>query len=258
MATIELLGNPTWAKIPKKKGATVLLLHGGMSSSASMLRSIGPELAKSFGVAAFDRRGHGRTGDTDAEFHYDDMASEVIAFIEMLGRRVHLVGHSDGGNIALVVAMHRPDLLKRVVVIGANFHHDGLMPLDIFDAESAGFAEWAQKYARTSPDGIEHARVILEKTMKMTTNEPNLTTKDLAGVTRRVLVMAGDDDVATLTHTTSMYEAIPDAQLAIVPGTSHALLKERTKLCARLIKHFLTTELPEKTYMPVRRRKPVE
>ena len=178
MATIDLLGHRTWAKLPKGRGATVLLLHGGMSSSASMLRSIGPGLSKSYKVSAFDRRGHGRTADTDEPFHYDDMANETIAFITSLGRRVHLVGHSDGGVIALLVALRRPELLKRVVVIGANYHHDGLMDLDVFEPESPDFDLWAQKYAQRSPDGVAHARVVFEKTMRMTLNEPSLSVED--------------------------------------------------------------------------------
>jgi pimeloyl-ACP methyl ester carboxylesterase len=53
MTTIELKGRPTWARLPKKRGNTVVLLHGGMSSSASMLGSVGPGLSRSFRVAAF-------------------------------------------------------------------------------------------------------------------------------------------------------------------------------------------------------------
>jgi len=254
---IELLGHRTWAKVPKGRGDTVLLLHGGMSSSASMLHSVGPGLARDFHIAAFDRRGHGRTGDTPAPFHYDDMASEAIAFIEKLERRVNLVGHSDGGNISLLVAMRRPDLVKRAAVIGANYHYNGLLPLDDFAGEGPAFDEWAVKYARHSPDGIDHASVVWEKTMTMFAHEPTLTVNDLATISRPVLVMAGDDEVATLAHTCSMYEAIPNAQLAVVPGASHALLKERTKESVRILRHFLTCELPVTTLMPMRRR-PVE
>ena len=101
MTRISLNGHPTWARLPKGKGEIVVLLHGGLSSSASLLRDLGPGLAKRFAVAAFDRRGHGRTGDTDEPFSYGAMADESVAFIELLGRRVHLVGHSDGGNVAL-------------------------------------------------------------------------------------------------------------------------------------------------------------
>jgi pimeloyl-ACP methyl ester carboxylesterase len=236
----------------------VVLLHGGMSSSDSLLRSIGPGLSRRHRVAAFDRRGHGRTADTDEPFSYDAMASETIAFVEYLDRRVHLVGHSDGGNVALLVAMRRPDLLRRVVAIGANYHYEGLMPLPDTDTESADFAEWAQRFGENSPDGPEHALAIEEKTRVMTFSQPTLTTSDLATIPVPVLVLAGDDDVATLAHTCSMYEAIPNAQLAIVPGTSHMVLKERTKESVRLIDHFLNSKLPPVTYAPLRRSSAVD
>ena len=129
--------------MPKKKGRTLVLLHGGLSDSASMMRAVGPYLKEQFVLAAFDRRGHGRTADTDEPFSYDEMASETIAFIEELDRAVYLLGHSDGGNVALIVAQRRPDLVRRVVVVGANFHYDGLVPLDDFTPESEGFAEFA-------------------------------------------------------------------------------------------------------------------
>ena len=99
--TIELNGHPTWVSISTKKRPTVVFLHGGLSSSASMLRTLGPRLGKKFRIAAFDRRGHGRTADTSEAFHYDAMATETVAFLQHLGKPAHLVGHSDGGVVAL-------------------------------------------------------------------------------------------------------------------------------------------------------------
>ena len=256
MPLISIDGHPTWAHLPKGKGTVVVLLHGGGSSSASMLRSIGPRLSKRFTISAFDRRGHGRTGDTDEPFTYDDMATQTIAFLEVLGRRAHLIGHSDGGIVALLVAMRRPDLLGRVVAIGANYHRNGILELSVPDTESEGFAAWAQRYASASPDGIEHARAVAHKTDVMYASEPNLTLDDLATISVPLLVMAGDDDVATLEHTCSLYEAVPGAQLAIIPGTSHSLLKERTKESARTIAFFLQSELPPVTESPIRRKRP--
>ena len=234
-----------------------MLLHGGGSSSASMLRSIGPHLSKRFAVAAFDRRGHGRTGDTSASFTYDDMATQTISFLEYLGRRAHVVGHSDGGIVALLVAMRRPDLLHRVVVIGANYHHNGLMIMPARDEASEGFAAWADRFGATSPDGLEHARVVTHKTNVMYESQPTLTIADLATISVPLLVMAGDDDVATLAHTCALYEAVPGAQLSIVPGTSHGLLKERTKESARIITHFLHGTFPAVTEVPIRRSGPL-
>ncbi|OYV23763.1 MAG: hypothetical protein B7W95_00955, partial [Acidimicrobiales bacterium 20-64-4] len=141
----------------------------------------------------------------------------------------------------------------RAVVIGANYHYDGLMELDHMTRPSPEFDLWAMKYAESSPDGIEHAPVVYDKTLAMFASEPTLTRADLGEISRPTLVLAGDDDVATLEHTCSMYEAIPGAQLAIVPGASHALLKERPKESARLIRRFLLEDSSPETLAPVRR-----
>jgi pimeloyl-ACP methyl ester carboxylesterase len=250
---IELKGQPTWVHLPKRKGETVLLLHGGMSSSASLLNSLGPHLKKKYRLAAFDRRGHGKSPDSNQPFHYAAMADETIAFLEYLDRKVHLIGHSDGGIVALLVVLKRPDLVDRVVLVGANFHHRGLLPVATMREDSPEFAEWAAKYAELSPDGIEHAPVVYRKSIRLFTHEPRLHREELRNVSRPVLVMAGDDDVATLSHTCAMYETIPGAQLAIVPGASHAVLKEQTDLCVTIIKDFLTRPWPTETRAPMRR-----
>jgi pimeloyl-ACP methyl ester carboxylesterase len=210
-------------------------------------------MSKTFAVAAFDRRGHGRTSDSVEPFSVESMAEETIAFIELLKRRVHLIGHSDGGNVALLVALKRPDLVRRIVVVGSNFHHDGLMAMEDFTPCSPGFADFALSYAKHSPDGIEHARIVVEKTLHLIKTGPSLTKDDLGHLVVPVLVMAGDDDVAKLEHTKTMYESIPNAQLAIIPGASHSVLKEQTKLCIAMIKRFLTQPLPPATKYPIRR-----
>lgn len=250
---IELRGRPIWAHVPKRKGETILLLHGGMSASASLLTSIGPQLKKKYRLAAFDRRGHGKSPDNDRPFHYADMADETISFIEFLDRKVHLVGHSDGAIVALLVLLKRPDLVDRAVVVGANFHHRGLLPLPAMPEDSPEFATWAEKYGESSPDGVAHAPEVFRKTMRLFAREPRLHREELANITRPVLVMAGDDDLVKLSHTCALYESIPDAQLAIVPGASHAVLKEQTDLCVTIIEDFLKRSLPPETQAPVRR-----
>lgn len=253
MATVQLNGHPTWVKISKKKAPTLVLLHGGMSSSESLLRTIGPTLSEHFRVAAFDRRGHGRTADSPAAFHYDSMAAETIAFLEYLGKPAHLVGHSDGAIVALLVAMRRPELVKRVVAVGANYHFSALVPAQEFPLEGPDFDAWARWYAERSPDGLDHARTVVEKTLTLFATEPTLTTSDLASIDVPVLIMASDDEPIELSHTCSLYESIPAAQLCILPGTSHSLLKEQTKISVRIIRHFLESPWPPVTEDPVRR-----
>ena len=218
-----------------------------------MWHSIGPGLRRHFTVSAFDRRGHGRTSDTDEPFTIEAMADETIAFLNFLGRRAHLVGHSDGANVALAVAMRRPDLVRRVVAIGANYHHNGLMAMEPFTPASASFADFAAGYGALAPEGASHAATVVEKSRQLVETEPTWTSADLAAIACPVLVMAGDDDVMTLAHLTSMYESFTDAQLAIVPGTSHGVLRERTNFATNLIGDYLRSSLPPVTRDPVRR-----
>ena len=224
-----------------------------MSSSASLLRHLAPRLAKHYGIAAFDRRGHGRTRDSEAPFHYEAMADETIAFLEYLGEPSHLVGHSDGGVVALIVAKRRPDLVRRAVVVGANYHVSGVRPMPAFDLDGVEFVNWANQFAQLTPDGVEHARIVAQKSQTLLATEPTMSLDDLRAINVPVLVMAGDDDVIELAHTCSMYEALREGQLAIVPGTSHAVLKERPGHSAKIIRHFLNGASPPVTLTPCRR-----
>ena len=258
MPTLVLNGHPTWGLLPKKGGTPVVLLHGGHSSSVSLLNAVGPLLSKHYRIGAFDRRGHGRTRDTDAPFSYSSMADELIAYLELVGRPCHVLGHSDGANTALVASLRRPDLIARQVLVGANYNFAGLMPLPPFEEDSPSFVEWAASFGALSPDGEAHARAVFRKTAELHRTQPTLTRTDLATVAVPTLVMAGDDDVATLTHTASLYESIPGSQLAIIPGTSHSVLKEASKLSVRIIRRFLDSELPVVTRYPLRRQVELE
>ena len=252
MAEIDILGHPTWATIGSEKGETVLLLHGGLGNSDAMVDLLGARLSDTYRVAAFDRRGHGRTADTDEPFHYATMADETVAFLEHLGGPAHLIGWSDGGNVGLLVALRRPDLVGRLVTIGSNYHHDGLLPLDV-DSDSPVLEMLSAEYAERSPDGAEHFDEIVGKSVTMFACEPDLTVDDLGKVSVPTLVMVGDDDAIARPHTCSLYESIPNAQLAVVPGASHALPMEQPEEVVRIITRFLTSEAKPATFMPMRR-----
>lgn len=248
---VDILGHPTWLD-HVGGGRPVLLLHGGLSHSDEMLESIGVPLRESFRLVAFDRRGHGRTADTDAPFTYETMLDEVEAVIEITGRPIDVVGWSDGGILALMLALRSPHLVRRLVVIGANFHHDGLIDIDPELARS--FAEaTAAGYVERSPDPREHFMTVLDKTVRMWSSAPALTADELAAIEAPVLVLAGDDELIELAHTVELYESLPDSQLAVVPGTSHGAPMEKPALVADLIEEFLVADLPPQTQMPIRR-----
>jgi pimeloyl-ACP methyl ester carboxylesterase len=250
---VDIVGHPTWVEELGDGPATVVLLHGGLSNSDSLIDAIGGPLADHFRVVAFDRRGHGRTADTDAPFHYDDMAAEATTILdEVVGGPAHLVGFSDGGIVSLLVSMRRPDLVTRQVLIGTNYHHDGLRPLEL-DPDSPIGAAMMAAYAERSPDGAEHFEIVLGKAITVFSSAPTLTVDDVRGVSAPTLVMVGDDDLVELGHTVSLYEALPAGQLAVVPRTSHTLPLEEPAEVARLVIEFLTSDEPPQTMMPSRR-----
>jgi pimeloyl-ACP methyl ester carboxylesterase len=209
-------------------------------------------LASSYEVVAFDRKGHGYTADTDEPFHYESMADEVIDVVEMLGRPVHAVGWSDGGIAALLTSRRRSDLIDRQVLIGANFHFDGIV-LDDTDEGSPLSDAMADAYGLRSPDGRDHFPVVHAKFMTMARTEPTLLPSDLGDIRTPTLVLAGDDDLVRIDHTVALYQALPAGQLAIVQGSSHAVPLERPALVSQLILDFLRGPVPPATLLPVRR-----
>lgn len=255
---IDIGGHATWVEQEGDSTAseTVLLLHGGFGNSDMLLGGLGGALGDRYRLVAFDRRGHGRTADTDQPFHYDDMAEEVVAVLEqVVGGPAHLVGYSDGGIISLRVVLSRPELVRSMVLIGTNFHHEGVLPVEMGDAgDNPVFAMIEADYSERSPDGAEHFGAIAAKTFALFTTEPTMAASDLTAIECPALVVAGDDDMVALAHTCALYESLPAGQLAIVPGTSHVLPMEKPDLLARLVADFLASEEPPMTFMPVRRR----
>jgi pimeloyl-ACP methyl ester carboxylesterase len=226
-------------------------LHPGGAGVDS--RALGPTvaaLAEVFHVYTPEQRGHGRTPDVAGPASYELMAQDTIAFIEkVIGSPVYLLGCSDGAVVALVIALRRPDLVRRLVLATGVFHHDGWAE-GVLDGEPPDFLR--RSYGELSPDGIGHYDVVVAKLAAMHAREPAFTGADLGAVTCRTLVMVADDDEVRMEHAVEAYRCLPDAELAVVPGTSHGLLVEKPKVCNLLITEFLTKE-PVETFAPIRR-----
>jgi pimeloyl-ACP methyl ester carboxylesterase len=253
---VELPGVRTWYETDGA-GDPLLLLHGGLCTNETW-QAQRADFAANFRVLLPERRGHGHTPDVDGPLSYQDMADDTVAFIEeVVGGPAHLVGWSDGGVIALLVAIARPDLVRKVVAIGANFlpsPQSGAAPemLDQIAPDAPDLTMFREAYEAVSPDGAAHWPVVVGKLAAMFRTEPVIRTEDLARITAPTLVLVGDDDLVTLEHTIALYRAIPGSQLAVVPGTSHALLMEKPREVNRIILDFLATE-PILTMLPIRR-----
>jgi pimeloyl-ACP methyl ester carboxylesterase len=234
------------------EGVPLVLMHGGLVDA----RFFEPNLAaltERFHVYTPERRGHGHTPDFDGPITYQLMADDTIAFLdEVVGGPADLVGHSDGAFVAMLVAMQRPELVNRLVMISGGYDKSGeAMPEMEFDVDQV-VPFLGPAYGEVSPDGEAHFPVVAAKIGEMMKTEPHLDVAELAKVRQRSLVMFSDDDLMTLTHAVDMYDALPNAELAVVPGTSHFLTQEKPDLVNAIVLDFLTNA-PVPTVAAIRR-----
>ncbi|MEI7696667.1 MAG: alpha/beta hydrolase [Actinomycetes bacterium] len=248
---INLRGHQVYSYEWENDGEAVVLLHGGLSKTSSWDYLMVPPLEDEFHVFAYDRTAHGFTGDLPGSLHFEFQAQEAIAYLEdVVKEPAHLIGWSDGGNIALMVAIQRPDLVKSIVAIGANFHFSGVM--QAFGDPEISEDDQAE-YNLISPDA---PHTLLEKTIRMHAiweSEPTLTLEEISAIQCPVLVLVGDDDVINHSHTIALFEALPLGQLAVIPGTSHIVVKEKPGLMNAVILQFLEDLSYPITRSPVRR-----
>jgi pimeloyl-ACP methyl ester carboxylesterase len=111
---------------------------------------------------------------TSSALSFELMAADTIGFLEaVVQERAHLVGCSDGAIVALLVALRRPDLVKRLALVAGVFHLDGWVPQAI-DLQNEPPELMADSYGEISPDGREHFRVVADKLARMHVEEPTL------------------------------------------------------------------------------------
>lgn len=225
----------------------MLLLHGGLGGVDDFASQI-PAFAQHFRVIAFERTGHGHTADNDEAFTFESMVNQTVLFIETLGlKAVNVVGWSDGAIVALLLAISRPDLVKRMISVG------GLAETMAQSAETRGWIEsmspetfpkgFVRKQAEISPDGPAHFPVLLEKTKRLWLTEPHLKDEDLAKIRAPTLILAADREDLPIEHTAEMFRAIRGAQLCIIPGATHFLMSEKPELTNSVMLAFLTQHI---------------
>ena len=229
-------------------GPPLVLVHGA-AMVAEAWRPQVEAFSPHFTVYVPERRGVGRTADVDGDWSYAGMAADTAAFLDAIKvRNAAVVGLSDGGIIGLILAFTRPDLVRRLVVSGANINPEGLG--DFKDELAQMTAEellahappqvspWIEIQRRVSPD---RGRDLVQSFTKMKSMWLNfeITPSQLAGISAPTLVMAGDRDMIPVSHTVEIWASIPGAQLCIAPDASHFWLEEKPDLANEIILDFL-------------------
>ena len=192
-------------------GFPLILLHGNGEDGSYFEHQMAP-LAAHFRVIAVDTRGHGQTPRGDAPFSIRQFAEDLLAFMDRLGiEKAHLLGFSDGGNIAMVFALAHPERVEKLILDGANLDASGVkrsvqLPIEI------GY-RIAKLFAKKSPEARKNAEML-----GLMVNDPNVRPEELARIQRPTLVVAGDRDMIREQHTRLIAQSIPGAELILLPG----------------------------------------
>jgi pimeloyl-ACP methyl ester carboxylesterase len=240
MPFIEVNGAQLYYEIfgeDRPNRAPILLIHGSTGTGRSNWAGVAPLLARDYRVIAPDCRGHGQSANPRRSYSFKEMAADAAGLIRALGyERAHVVGHSNGGNVALVILVEHSEVVQTAVLQAANAY----VSPDLIEKEPAIFDP--DRVAREAPDwmsemialhGSTHGpgywRDLLRLTVQAIITEPNYTSDDLARVRRPVLVIQGENDRvnAPAGHAQFIARHIPRAEVWIPPGVGHTVHHER-------------------------------
>jgi len=223
-------------------GRPLLLLHGGGSDIEDSFGKQLDPFALGHRIIAPEQVGQGHTPDVPGPLSYTKMTDDTAELLRQLHlSNVDVVGFSDGGILALLLALRYPQLVRRLVITGANLDPSGLIDADSQEltAPAPAAAEKAQEamHAAAAPE-----IPVDDKLAQLWLHYPardELNPELLKSLHKRVLVMAGDQDEIKLVHTVLIFESLPEGQLCILPGTGHATFRERWQWVNPVVLSFL-------------------
>ncbi len=226
------------------RGRPLVLMHGNGGSIHDLRFQI-PEFAGRYRVIAVDSRAQGLSTDSDLELSFSLMASDVAALLDSLGiDSAYVLGWSDGGIVALELALRYPRRVSKLVAVGANFVPDSTaLPQSMIEEMRASSFASLDSASRAGVIAHSHfperAGLIFDKLNRLDLEHPHLTIDQLRSIRVPALVMAGDHDIIIDTHTLALFHALPDARLCIMPGADHGFLLGKPALANRIIEEFL-------------------
>ncbi len=217
--------------LEKGKGFPLILLHGNGENSSYFRGQIGA-FAKEYHVYAIDTRGHGRTPRGRKPFTLGQFADDLREFMDAHGiARAHILGFSDGGNIALIFALRYPERVEKLVLNGANLNPGGVKRLSQLPVE-IGY-RIVRLFSGTSRFARKSAEML-----GLMVNEPKITPEELGKIRARTLVIAGTRDMIRAEHTRLIARSIPGAELQLIPG-DHFIARKKREEFNRAVLRFL-------------------
>ena len=213
------------------QGEPLILLHGNGEDSSYFGGQIGV-FAEYYRVYALDTRGHGKTPRGEAPFTIRQFAEDLLGFLDTRGiERAHLLGFSDGGNIAMDFALRHPERVDRLILNGANLSPAGAkrsvqIPIEL------GY-RIASLFAGKSAAARRNAEML-----GLMVNDPHVDPAELRQIRAKTLVIAGTRDMIREKHTKLIAAGIPGAKLVLLEG-DHFVAKKHPEAFNRAVLAFL-------------------
>ncbi|MES2560167.1 MAG: alpha/beta hydrolase [Bacteroidota bacterium] len=219
-------------------GKPLLLIHGNSTATKGWAPQIA-YFSKKYTVYAIDCRGRGKSELGRDSLTYMQQARDMKAFMDQLKLdSVSVVGKSDGGIIAILLAIYFPDRIKKIVAFSANMEPDtnALYPYSVSEMHEERVKADQMLAARDASKNW----LIEQQRYRMMEFQPHITAADLRSIKIPVLVMSCDRDVIKEEHTFFIYRNIPNANLCILPNEKHGLARLNPALFNATVDAYLS------------------
>ncbi len=227
----------------------ILLVHGSEMTGQEEWGYIAPLLGRRWRVIVPDCRGHGQSTNPKLTYNFKEMAGDMAALVRALGySKTHLIGHSNGGNVALVTLVEYPEVVQTCILQAANAYvtPDLLRREPVyFDADRIAREEQGRLNTLIRLHGATHGapywRDLLRLTMQESVSAPNYGPEDLRKVDRPVMVIQGEKDVTNAPgkHGQFIARHIPYAEAWHPSGVGHNVHAEILFEWTKRVEDFL-------------------
>jgi pimeloyl-ACP methyl ester carboxylesterase len=188
-------------------GSPVVLLHGNGQNN-SLFRHLERYLTLNHRVILIDSRGHGQSERGSSPISIPLMAKDVAAVMSTLEiERAAIVGFSDGGNVALQMAVDFPDRVDSVISIIGNARPEGLNRVYL----------WLLRLRKRLLSTFKRDTSMVDLLL----TQPRISNADLEKITAPVLLLYGSRDLVAKSHADELHRHIPRSRLKIIGGTQH-------------------------------------
>lgn len=202
------------------KGPVLLLLHGN-SENKSIFGKYQAEYFSDYHTYALDSRGHGESVSTDSRYTIKQYSADVIGFCKALGiDKAAVIGYSDGGNIALSLAIAAPETFGKVIAVSPNYLVSGTV-----DKWLSLFKKTYAAMALLDKIGIDMKKPMMR--FELMLNDTGITEEDLRQIKTKVGILYAERDMIKEDHIAEIHRNIPDSKLIKVSGCNHmSILKK--------------------------------